>query len=69
MRENTCSQNPTQLLTVAQAAARLSCSTRTIWQLIALNRLAAIKIGTRSTRIDEAEVERFIEDARRRSRS
>ena len=54
----------TQLRTISETSARLACSTRTVWQFIALGHLTPIKIGTRSTRIDDAEIERFIEDRR-----
>jgi excisionase family DNA binding protein len=57
----------TELLTVSQAAARLSLSPRSVWALIAGGKLRAIKLGRRATRIDVADVDRFINDARARS--
>jgi len=57
----------TELLTVAQVAARLSISQRTVWSMIADGRLPAIRLARRATRVDAADVERLIETARNRS--
>lgn len=58
---------PVRLLRVSTVATRLDCSVRTVWHLIALGKLTAVRIGRRSTRIEEAEVERFVTDARRQA--
>lgn len=57
----------TELLTVAQVAERLSVSQRTVWAMIADGRIPAIRLGCRATRVDAADVERLIEEARNRS--
>jgi excisionase family DNA binding protein len=57
----------TELLNVAQVAARLSISQRTVWAMIADGRLPAIRLARRATRVDAADVERLIETARNRS--
>ena len=60
-------KGPTQLLTVAQAAERTGLSRRFIWQSLSSGVLTPIRFGRRATRIDEAEVEAFIEQARSES--
>lgn len=47
------------LITVDDAARRLSLSTRSIWKQIAAQRLPVVKIG-RSTRVRVADLEKFI---------
>lgn len=55
----------TQLLSITEAAARLSCSRGHVYGLIAAGHLAAVEIkatGTRSkTRVREADLEAFID--------
>jgi excisionase family DNA binding protein len=55
----------TQLLSITDAAARLSCSRGHIYNLIAVGELAAVEIkatGKRpKTRVREADIEAFIE--------
>jgi excisionase family DNA binding protein len=60
-------KKPTELLTVAQTAERLSLSLRSVWTLIARRKLTPIRLGRRATRIDAAEVAQFVEDARARA--
>lgn len=57
----------TELLTVAQVAERLRISQRAVWSMIAGGRLPAIRLGRRATRVDAADVERLIAEARARS--
>jgi excisionase family DNA binding protein len=49
-----------RLLTVTEAAERLSVSRRTVFTWIALGRLKALHLGRRTTRIEEAEIARFL---------
>ncbi len=51
------------LLTVGEAAERLTVSTRAIWALLAGGRLRRVKLGKRATRVDAAEIDRLIGDA------
>lgn len=51
---------PSYLVTVKEAAARLAVSERTVWTLIASGEFRRIKLGSRSTRVNAAEVEAFI---------
>ena len=57
-------QRGTHLLTIAETSRRLACSVRHVYHLIALEHLVPIKLSGRATRIDEAELERFIESRR-----
>lgn len=50
----------TQLLTVAEVAAQLRLSTRSIFALIRKGSLRAVKLGHRTTRIFAHDVEVFI---------
>lgn len=50
-----------KLLTVGQAAERLSCGSRTVWRLISAGRLPKRMLGRRSARIPEAAVVRLAE--------
>ncbi len=52
-----------RLLTIAEAAERLSVSVRNIRHQIYLRRLPIVKVG-RLVRIDERDLERFIERGR-----
>lgn len=47
------------LLTVDQAATKLACSRRKIFDLLARGKLPRVKLGTRSVRIPLAALERF----------
>ena len=49
-----------QLLTVPEAAERLGISPRKTWQLISEGQLHTVRIGHRSTRILESELEDFV---------
>jgi excisionase family DNA binding protein len=49
---------------VREAAAQLSLSARTLWAAIADGRLNALRFGKRATRLEVAEIERFVERAR-----
>jgi excisionase family DNA binding protein len=50
------------LLTISEAAARLSISVRGLWRLIAASRLPApVKIG-RSARLYASDISRFLEE-------
>jgi excisionase family DNA binding protein len=62
---NTCRT----LITVPKAAERCALSPRYLWQAIAKGELNVIRFGKRATRIDEAELARFIESARGEGRS
>ena len=53
----------THYLTVAEAAARLRVSRPTVWRWIDSGQLPAYRIGTRSIRIREEDVERVIAPA------
>ena len=53
---------PGKLLTIHEAAARLSCSKRTVWRLIAAHRLPSIRLGARSTRVPEAALVKLSEE-------
>ena len=57
----------TELLTVPEVSAWTRLSVRSVWALLASGELTAIRFGRRATRVDAAEVERSIDDARRRS--
>lgn len=48
-----------QVYTVAETAALLSVSSRTVWRLIARGTLHAVRIG-RSVRIDRRVIEKFV---------
>lgn len=56
-------QRSPNLLTVEEAAERLSVSPRNIRHQIYLRRLPIVKVG-RLVRIDERDLEAFIEDGR-----
>jgi excisionase family DNA binding protein len=54
---------PTELLTVKQAAGRLNVSERTLERLLSERRIRKVKIG-RLTRITSREVENYIASPR-----
>jgi excisionase family DNA binding protein len=54
-------------LTVPQAAEILTISPRSVWSLIAQGKLPALKITSRTTRIEASALERFIQEARSRA--
>ena len=56
-------QRSPNLLTIEEAAERLSVSPRNIRHQIYLRRLPIVKVG-RLVRIDERDLEEFIEDSR-----
>lgn len=56
-------QRSPNLLTIEEAAERLSVSPRNIRHQIYLRRLPIVKVG-RLVRIDERDLEAFIEDSR-----
>ncbi len=51
----------TRYLTVADAAARLRVSRPTVWRWIDSGRLPAFRVGARSIRIREEDIERVVE--------
>jgi excisionase family DNA binding protein len=53
------------LLTVEQAAERLNTTSRTVRNYINSGRLAGIQMSNRSWRVEEAELEAFIERNKR----
>lgn len=59
MRPNSTQQHE-NTLTVHQVASRLNVSARTVWGWIAEGKLAAIKMGKRTTRVRESSVSDFI---------
>ena len=54
-------------LKVTDVAKRLNCSRRQVFRLIEHGALAGLKLGARSTRITESELERFLAEGSRRS--
>lgn len=51
---------PDKLITVKEAASRLSVSVRTVYRLMDSGALPSIKVGPKSRRISEAALESFI---------
>lgn len=49
-------------VSVREAAARLNCSRRTIWNLIAAGRLPKVRVSPRMVRIPEQAIECFLAD-------
>ena len=62
-REGLRTRSAPRLLTIDEAAVRLSVSTRNIRHQIYLRRLPIVKVG-RLVRIDEDDLEVFIENGR-----
>ena len=56
--------NTNHLLTYEDAAKILQVTDRTVWQLVKDRKLAAVRFG-RSVRIDPADLQTFIEQAKR----
>ncbi len=52
------------LLTIRQFAHFVGLSERSVWAHIAAGRVTAIRLGPRTTRVEQAELERFISDAK-----
>lgn len=50
-----------ELLTVAQAAKYLKVSDKTVRRLISDNKLLAAKVGNRSWRIKESDIEAYLQ--------
>jgi excisionase family DNA binding protein len=67
-RQSDKGSSRTRLLTVAEVAEWTGLSPRYIWSLISSGRLTPIRFGRRATRVDEADVQAFIEAARRNAR-
>ncbi len=51
-----------ELLTAAQAAARLKLHIATIWRFIREGRLQAVRLNSRNVRIRRSELERFVRE-------
>lgn len=69
MAENTPDARRPRLLTVAEAAAVMTISPRSVWALVAAGKLRRLKLGPRITRIDATDVDAFLAAARARSRA
>jgi excisionase family DNA binding protein len=54
-----------RLFNYTEAAAYLSCSARTVWQLVKDGEIPAVKFGT-SVRIDRSDLDTFIEQQKRK---
>lgn len=67
MQPESSSPPRTRLLTVPEAASRLNLSSRSVWAMIADGRLPALRFGVRATRVDAADVERLIAEAKARA--
>jgi excisionase family DNA binding protein len=61
------SESEQQLLTVRQVAERLQYSRTWTWQLITSGQLRSLKLGPRSRRIREEDLDRFIRERQRAS--
>lgn len=55
--------DPSRLLKVPEVAARLRISPRAVYALIQRGALRPVRIGPRATRVEAAEVERYVRDA------
>jgi excisionase family DNA binding protein len=51
-----------RLLTVAEVAKLLNVSVRKVWGLLASNKLKRVKLGKRTTRVRQSEVDRIVEE-------
>ncbi|HMF29537.1 MAG TPA: helix-turn-helix domain-containing protein [Candidatus Cybelea sp.] len=60
--------DPTKLLTVHQAAARLQVSTGTLRKWMAEKRIEFVKFSPRGTRLRPDHVDRFIERTQKESK-
>lgn len=69
MHEHEREEKSSALLSIRAAAALCDVSPRTMWTFIAAGRLTPIRLSRRVTRLARAELERFIEQCRSRSRS
>lgn len=56
-------QSSARLLSVDEAAARLTVSRRTVFAWIAAGRLRATRLGRRTTRIRGSEIDRLLAEA------
>jgi hypothetical protein len=54
-------------LTIIAFAGICAVSPRTVWQWISEGRLTPVRLGRRATRIEAAEAQRFIAEAKARS--
>lgn len=54
-----------KLLTIPEVAERLRISIRAVYERVAAGHIRTLKLGRRTTRIEEAEVERYLAEARR----
>lgn len=52
---------PRRLLTVKEAARTLGQSNSTVWNMLAAGALPRVKLSSRATRIDSADLDRYIE--------
>ena len=57
-------ETPSRLLTVREIADRLRISVRAVFQHIAAGSLTRLKLGHRTTRILESDLEEFIDNLR-----
>ena len=64
--EHTDPSHP-ELLTVPEAARRLNLSQRSVWAMIAKGRLPALRFGVRATRVDAADLDRLVAEAKARA--
>ena len=55
-----------RLVAVDDAAARLGVSRRMMWQLIAKGAIPVVRLGRRTIRIDESDLELFVQERRER---
>ncbi len=69
MQPHSPSEFVSPLLRVRDFAQLVNLSERSIWAAIAAGRIATVRLGPRATRIEPAELRRFVEDARRAGQS
>jgi excisionase family DNA binding protein len=53
---------PDQLRSISHAAGRLGVSRATVYRLVHAGELAAVRVGERSTRIADSELDRYIDE-------